>query len=154
MIQNPKKRKIQHACPIALRGRHLDHLRLGDSCEGALTNVMSHIPLADMDPYIAARTCTWIRDLYRDDRCKLWSQLHARNGGAHIVNNGTMTSAEVEREARKRCNRMLRADLIDRLTSAESKDFQKSGFRKLKFYGSTSAHLPDGTVRCPKVRCA
>ena len=148
MIQNQKKRKLQRVCPIAPRGRHLEHLRLGDSCEGVLTNVMSHIPLADMDPYIVARTCTWIRDLYRDDRCKLWRQLYARSGGADLILGPPRpTRVDVDREVRKRCNAMLRADLIDRLemTSVESRVFQKSRFRKLTLH-HRRAHLPDGTV--------
>ena len=143
-MQSHKKRKLQCALPVAPRGRHLEHLRLGDSCEGVLTNAMSHVPLADMDPYIVARTCTWIRKLYRDDRCKLWSQLHARNGSAHIVDNGTMTSAEVEREARKRCAARLRSDLLNRLTPANSKVFQDSGFKILGFHCTASAQLFEG----------
>ena len=144
-----QKRKIQHACPIALRGRHLDHLRLGDSCEGALTNVMSHIPLSDMDPHIVARTCTWIRDLYRDDRCKLWSQLHARSGDAGPI-LVPPTRADVEREAHKHCNAWIRADLINRLAMPiwQLTDFQKSGFRKLTLRRSPT-QPPDGTVLCP-----
>ena len=146
-MQSHKKRKMQCALPVAPRGRrHLEHLRLWDSCEGALTKVISHIPLSDMDPYVVARTCTWIRDLYRDDRCKLWSQLHARSGDDGVI-LGPPGTTRAEREAHARCDALLRADLIDRLAMArwQSKDFQENGFRILTLRGCRT-RIPDGTV--------
>ena len=143
-MRGHKKRKMECFAPHEL---HLEDLILGDSCGGVLTNVMSHISLSDMNPYVAACTCRWILALYRNNRCKLWSQLHARSGDDGVI-LGPPGSTRTEQEAHTRCNALLRANLIDLLAMAkwQSKDFQENGFRILTLQDGCRAHIPDGTV--------
>lgn len=147
----PKKRKLleaQRAEPDAPRGRQLAHLRSG-ACEGVLTKVMSRIPLSDMAPYVVARACTWFRDLYHDAQYGLWSQLYARSGGASLARGRTpvaATPAEIELEARKRCNVLLRSGLLNSLTRCDLNDFQQSKFRRLRIRDLKLKSLSSGDL--------
>ena len=117
-----------------------------------LVFILIRLPLSkeDPDPYTVAATCTAIHVLYSNYTHKIWSELlrmHAPEEMPVAVPCGDVVA--VQREARYRCNRLLRPDLLNTMAEGELQQFQRSGFKTLSFHNDTLLYLPEGQLHLP-----